>query len=85
MWNVFCPEKNTYYIVGTSKVLGRNGLWGVELIALINLTMNLCSIFETKPCLSYRVDFCEDYVVRYELYSHIKQLADPREEIKMSN
>jgi hypothetical protein len=85
MWNVFCHEKNTYYIVGAPEVLGPKGLWGVELIALANPALNLCSIFETKPCLNNNVDFCGDYVVGYELYFHIKQPIDLREEIKMND
>ncbi len=85
MWNVFCPEKSTYCIVRTSEVLGLRGFWGVELIALTDFALNLCSISETEPYLSNRVDLCGDYVVGYELYSHVKQPVDPREEIKMSD
>jgi hypothetical protein len=84
MWNMFCPEKNTYYIVGALEVLGPKGFLGVKLIALAGPTINLCSISETKPCLSNRVDLCGDYVVGYKLYFHVEQHVDPREEIKMS-
>jgi hypothetical protein len=52
------------------------------LIAFVNPTLKLCSIFETKPCLNNRVDVCGDYVVGYELNSHTKQLANLRDEIK---
>lgn len=85
MWNVFCLEKSTYYIVGVPEVLELRGFWGIELIAFADPALHLCSIFETEPCLSNRVDLCGDYVVGYELYSHVKQLVDPREEIKMSD
>ncbi len=37
MWNVFCPKKSIYYIVGAPKVLGLKRFWGVELIALATL------------------------------------------------
>jgi hypothetical protein len=67
MWNVFCPKKNTYYIVGALEVLGPRGFWGIELIAFANLALNLYSISETKPCLSNRFDLYGDYVVGYEL------------------
>jgi hypothetical protein len=41
---VFYPEKNTYCIVGASEVLGLKGYWGIELIALIDFTLNLCLV-----------------------------------------
>ncbi len=85
MWNVFCPENSTYYIVGAPEVLGPKGLQGIELIALAKPILNLCSIFETEPCLSDKIDLCGDYVVGYDLHSHIKQPTDPREDIKMND
>jgi hypothetical protein len=61
------------------------GFWGVELIALADPALNIYSIYKTKPCLNNRIDLCGDYVVGYELYSHIKQPIDPKKEIKMSD
>jgi hypothetical protein len=85
MWNMFCPDKSTYCIVGAVKVLGPKGFWGVELITLTDLALNFYSISERKPCLNNRVDLCGDYVVDCELYFHVKQLVNSRKEIKMSD
>ncbi len=71
--------------MGVPEVLEPKGLWGIKLIALADPALHLYSISETEPCLSNRVDFCGEYVVGYELYSHVKQPVDPREEIKMSD
>jgi hypothetical protein len=47
---VFCLKKNTCCIVGTPKVLGPRGYWGVESIIFVDPTQNLCLVSETEPC-----------------------------------
>jgi len=47
---VFSPEENICYMVGAPKVLRPRGYWGVELIILIDLALNLCPVSETEPC-----------------------------------
>ncbi len=47
---MFCPEKNIYCIVEVMEVLGPKGYWGVELIVLVDLALNLCLISEIEQC-----------------------------------
>jgi hypothetical protein len=39
---VFYPKKNICCIVGAPEVLEPKGYWGIELIALTDLALNLC-------------------------------------------
>jgi hypothetical protein len=58
------------------RVLGLRGCWEIEMIVLADLALNLCPVYEIEPCWSSRVNLCGDYVVGYELSSHIKQPVD---------
>jgi hypothetical protein len=47
---VFCLEKSTCCIVGALEVLGPREYWGVKLIALVDLALNICLDSEIEAC-----------------------------------
>jgi len=43
-------KKSIYCIVGVMEVLGSKGYWGVELIVLAYLALNLCLTSKIEQC-----------------------------------